>query len=157
MKRRVFLALTGPALTAPAHQWLVHEPEPLMSGLAGRRVSGELVDRLSGMVAELRRMDDVAGGGGVLAMAQQTFAWVTALLDRASYNEHIGLALHVVLAELGSCAAGQLGTPGTTGWRSATTSLPCALPTAPMTGHWAPTSLLLKPTRRPAGDNPQKP
>ncbi|MGH3886628.1 MAG: hypothetical protein ACRDSZ_08660 [Pseudonocardiaceae bacterium] len=101
VKRRVFLTLTGPALTAPAHQWLVHEPEPLMSGLAGRRVSGELVVRLSGMVAELRRMDDVAGGGSVLTMAQQAFAWVTGLLDRASYDEHTGRALHVVLAELG--------------------------------------------------------
>jgi hypothetical protein len=44
VKRWVFLSLTGPALTAPAHQWLVHEPEPLVSGLAGRPVSGELVD-----------------------------------------------------------------------------------------------------------------
>ncbi|MGH4007734.1 MAG: hypothetical protein ACRDTH_06155 [Pseudonocardiaceae bacterium] len=101
VKRRTFLVLTGPALTAPAHQWLVHEPEPLVSGLAGRRVSGELVSRFSAMVAELRRMDDVAGGGSVLAMAQQLFAWVAGCLDRASYNEHTGRALHLVLAELG--------------------------------------------------------
>ncbi|MGH3870056.1 MAG: hypothetical protein ACRDSR_00840 [Pseudonocardiaceae bacterium] len=101
MKRRTFLTLTGPVLTAPAHQWLVHEPEPLVSGLAGRRVSGELVSRFSAMVAELRRMDDVAGGGSVLAIAQQLFAWVAGLLDRASYTEHTGRALHIVLAELG--------------------------------------------------------
>jgi hypothetical protein len=101
VKRRMFLVLTGPALTAPAHQWLVHEPEPLVSGLAGRRVSGELVSRFSAMVAELRRMDDVAGGGSVLAMAQQLFAWVAGLLDRASYDEHTGRALALVLAELG--------------------------------------------------------
>jgi hypothetical protein len=101
VKRRTFLVLTGPALTAPAHQWLVHEPEPLVSGLAGRRVSGELVSRFCAMVAELRRMDDVAGGGSVLAMAQQLFAWVAGLLDRASYDEHTGRALHVVLGELG--------------------------------------------------------
>jgi tetratricopeptide (TPR) repeat protein len=101
VKRRTFLVLTGPALTAPAHQWLVHEPEPLVSGLAGRRVSGELVSRFSAMVAELRRMDDVAGGGSVLAIAQQLFAWVAELLDRASYDERTGRALHIVLAELG--------------------------------------------------------
>jgi hypothetical protein len=101
VKRRVFLSLTGPALTAPAHQWLVHVHGPLVSGLAGRRVSGELAGRLSAIVAELRRMDDVAGGGSVLAMAQQAFAWVTGLLDRASYDERTGRALHVVLAELG--------------------------------------------------------
>lgn len=101
VKRRVFLSLTGPALTAPAHQWLVHEPEPLVSGLAGRRVSNELVDRFKAMVAELRRMDDVAGGGSVLAMAQQTFTWVAGLLDRARYDERTGRGLHGVLAELG--------------------------------------------------------
>ena len=39
VKRRDVLFLTGMALTAPAHQWLIHDPEPLMSGLAGRRVS----------------------------------------------------------------------------------------------------------------------
>ncbi len=101
VKRRRFLVLSGPALTAPAHQWLVHEPEPLVSGLAGRRVSGELASRFSAMVAELRRMDDVAGGGSVLAIAQQLFAWVAGCLDRASYNERTCRALHIVLAELG--------------------------------------------------------
>ncbi|MGH4019413.1 MAG: hypothetical protein ACRDT0_09300, partial [Pseudonocardiaceae bacterium] len=100
VKRRVFLSLAGPALTAPAHQWLVHEPEPLVSGLTGHRVSGELVSRFNAMVTELRRMDDVAGGGGVLTMAQQAFTWVAGLLDNASYDERAGQALHVVLAEL---------------------------------------------------------
>ena len=101
VKRRVFISLTGSALTAPAHQWLVHEPEPLVFGLSGRRVSGELVSRFGAMLAELRQMDDVAGGGSVLAMAQQAFAWGAGLLDRASYDEPTGRALHVVLAELG--------------------------------------------------------
>jgi hypothetical protein len=62
--------LTGAALTAPAHQWLVHEPEPLISGLAGRRVSMELADRFTTMIGELRAMDDVAGGGTVLPLAE---------------------------------------------------------------------------------------
>ena len=53
------------------------------------------------MITELRRMDDVAGGGSVLTMAQQEFAWVAGLLDQASYDEHTGRTLHVVLAELG--------------------------------------------------------
>ncbi|MGH3872045.1 MAG: helix-turn-helix domain-containing protein [Pseudonocardiaceae bacterium] len=115
VKRRTFLALTGPALTAPAHQWLVHEPAPLVSGLAGRRVSGELVSRFSAMVAELRRMDDIAGGGSVLAIAQQLFAWVAGVLDRASYDESTSQGLHIVLAELGqlcgwaACDGGDYG------------------------------------------------
>ncbi len=101
VKRRVFLALTGPALTAPAHQWLVHEPEPLVSGLSGRRVGAGLADRLPDMIAELRVMDDVAGGGDVLSLAQYHFSWVAGLLDEAIYDDATGRKLYVALAELG--------------------------------------------------------
>ncbi|HET9257841.1 MAG TPA: helix-turn-helix transcriptional regulator, partial [Pseudonocardiaceae bacterium] len=101
VKRRTFLVLTGPALTAPAHQWLVHEPEPLVSGLAGRRISGALADRLPAMIAELRALDDVAGGGTVLALAEFHFSWVASLLDEASYDDTTGCKLHLALAELG--------------------------------------------------------
>ncbi|MGQ0777576.1 MAG: hypothetical protein ACT4NY_24730 [Pseudonocardiales bacterium] len=101
VKRRVFLSLTGPALTAPAHQWLVHEPEPVLSGLAGQRISAGLVDRLPAMITELRAMDDVAGGGDVLTLAQHHFGWVAGLLDQASYDDVTGRKLHVALAELG--------------------------------------------------------
>ena len=99
VKRRVFF-LTGPALTAPAHQWLVHEPEPLVSGLAGQRVSAGVVDRLPAMIAELHAMDDVAGGGAVLSLAQYHFGWVAGLLDQASYHDATGRKLHSALAEL---------------------------------------------------------
>jgi hypothetical protein len=102
-------------LTAPAHQWLVHEPEPLVSGLAGRRVSAELADRFTAMVAELRAMDDMAGGGIVLSLAEQQFGLVADLLDRASYDEPTGHRFHLVLAELGQFAgwaAYDAGQPG---------------------------------------------
>lgn len=105
MKRRGFLALlSGTALTAPAHQWLVHEPEPLVAGLAGRRVSAQLADRFPAMIAELRTMDDVAGGGPVLALARHEFGWVAGLLDQASYDEPTGRKLHLALTELGRLA-----------------------------------------------------
>jgi DNA-binding XRE family transcriptional regulator/tetratricopeptide (TPR) repeat protein len=101
VKRRAFLSLTGTALTAPAHQWLVHEPEPLISGLSGRRISAGMVHQLTAMIAELRKMDDIAGGGSVLTLAQQEFNWVAGLLDQATYDGQTGRALLVVLAELG--------------------------------------------------------
>jgi hypothetical protein len=104
VERREVLLLTGPALTAPAHQWLVHEPEPLMSRLSGRRVSAVVVDRLTTMIAELRTMDDVAGGGMVLSLAQQEFGLVSELLDQASYDEPAGRKPHIALAELGQLA-----------------------------------------------------
>lgn len=101
MKRRVFLSLTGPALTAPAHQWLIHEPEPLISGLSGQRISTRLITQLAAMITELRKMDDVAGGGSVLDLAQQEFSWVAGLLDHATYTDTTGRQLHKALAELG--------------------------------------------------------
>lgn len=101
VKRRAFLSLTGTALTAPAHQWLVHEPEPLVSGLSGRRISADMVRQLTAMISELRKMDDIAGGGGVLSLAQHEFSWVAGLLDQAVYDERTGRMLFVALAELG--------------------------------------------------------
>jgi DNA-binding XRE family transcriptional regulator len=105
VKRREFVFLTGAALSAPAHQWLVHEPGLLVSGLSGRRVSVALVDRLIAMIPELRAMDDVAGGGAMLALAEQEFGVVARLLDRASYDEATGGKLYSALAELGKLAS----------------------------------------------------
>jgi DNA-binding XRE family transcriptional regulator len=101
MKRRGFVFLSGLALTAPAHQWLIHEPGPLVSGLSGRRVSSALADRFMAMIPELRAMDDVAGGGTVLPLAQQQFGMIAGLLDQASYDEPTGRKFLVALAELG--------------------------------------------------------
>jgi tetratricopeptide (TPR) repeat protein len=53
------------------------------------------------MVAEVRKMDDVAGGGGVLALARQEFSWVAGLLKHGRYDERTGRMLYVALAELG--------------------------------------------------------
>jgi hypothetical protein len=104
VKRRGFVFLTGMTLTAPAHQWLVHEPGPLVSGLSGRRVSAALADRFMAMIPELRAMDDVAGGGTVLSLAEQEFGVIAELLDQASYDELTGRKLHIALAELGQLA-----------------------------------------------------
>ena len=101
VKRREFEFLAGTALTAPAHQWLVHEPELLVLGLSGRRISAGMVHQFTAMIAELRKMDDVAGGGSVLALAQHEFGWVAGLLDQARYDERTGRMLFVALAELG--------------------------------------------------------
>jgi len=104
VERRTFLFLTGAALTGPAHQWLVHEPGPLEAALRGDRVTPMLADRLPPMIAELRAIDNAAGGGHALSLAEHEFAWVAGLLDRASYDEATGRKLHVALAELGRVA-----------------------------------------------------
>ncbi|MGH2776457.1 MAG: hypothetical protein ACRDJT_13625, partial [Actinomycetota bacterium] len=79
-------------------------PEPLVSGLSGGRVSAALVDQLSAMIATLRTMDDAAGGGTVLSLAERSFGWVAGLLDEASYDDHTGRRLYIALAELGQLA-----------------------------------------------------
>ncbi len=115
VERRRFALLTGAALTVPAHQWLIRDPEPLVSGLSGGRVSVALVDQLSVMITTLRTMDDAAGGGTVLSLAEQAFGWVAGLLDQASYDERTGRRLHIALAELGQLtglAAHDAGRPG---------------------------------------------
>jgi len=115
VERRRFALLTGAALTAPAHQWLVRDPEPLVSGLSGGRVSVALADQLPAMITTLRAMDDAAGGGSVLSLAQQAFGWVAGLLDQASYDERTGRRLYVALAELGQLTgwvAHDAGRPG---------------------------------------------
>lgn len=115
VKRRGFAFLSGMAMTAPAHQWLVHEPQPLVSGLSGRRISATLVDRLRAMIPDLRAMDDVAGGGTVLSLAEQEFGMIAGLLNQAFYDEITGHALHTALAELGQLAgwaAYDAGQPG---------------------------------------------
>ncbi len=102
-------------MTVPAHQWLIHDPEPVVSGLSGGRVSGALTDQLPAMITTLRTMDDAAGGGTVLSLAQQAFGWVAGLLDQASYDERTGRRLHVALAELGQLTgwlAHDAGQPG---------------------------------------------
>jgi hypothetical protein len=101
VERRTFLYLTGTALTAPAHQWLIQEPGQLTAALGGDRVTPDLADRLPPMISELRRMDDVSGGDIVLGLAEREFSWVAGLLDHASYDEETGRKLHVALAELG--------------------------------------------------------
>ena len=99
--RRRFGLLAGAALTVPAHQWLIHDPDPLVAGLSGGHVSATLADQLPTMITTLRTMDDVAGGGTVLSLAQQAFDWVARLLDQASYDERTGRKLYIALAELG--------------------------------------------------------
>jgi len=115
VERRRFTLLTGAAVTVPAHHWLIRDPEPVVSGLSGARVSAALVDQLPEMITTLRTMDDTAGGGRVLALTQQAFGWVAGLLDQASYDERTGRRLYIALAELGQLTGVAAGDAGETG------------------------------------------
>jgi hypothetical protein len=120
-------------LTVPAHQWLIRDPEPLLSGLSGGRISVALVDQLPAMITTLRAMDDAAGGGTVLVLVQQAFGCVAGLLDQASYDECTGRRLHIAL-----------------------TSPPCMRHTVLITVRWAPTSSVAWLIKRPAMAGPPR-
>jgi DNA-binding XRE family transcriptional regulator len=140
VKRRYFVFLSGMALTAPAHQWLVHEPGPLVSGLSGRRVSAELADRLPPMIAELRAMDDVAGGGMVLSLTQNDFGWVAGSWIRPPTMNAPAGSCTLPSLNLASLPAGQRMMRVSRRWHSAITSLVCGRRTLLMTGHSVRTS-----------------
>jgi hypothetical protein len=60
-------------------------------------------------------MDDIAGGGAMLSLAEQEFGVIARLLNRASYDEVSGRKLHSALAEFGRLAgygAYDSGRPG---------------------------------------------
>jgi hypothetical protein len=100
MDRRVFVHLTGGALTGPALEWLLARPATDVGHLAGRRVQAQHVDAIETMTAQLRRMDDRLGGGTVLDLVPAQVRHVRSLLTDHAYTESIGTRLHAAAAEL---------------------------------------------------------
>jgi hypothetical protein len=100
MDRRLFLGLTGSALTSPALDWLLAQPVSDVTGFAGRRIQGAHVDSVEEMTAQLRRMDDQFGGGAVLDLVRAQVRYVVQLLRDYSYTSDVGERLHGAAAEL---------------------------------------------------------
>lgn len=100
MDRRVFLGLTGGALTAPALDWLLAQPVRDLHGFKGRRIHAVHVDSIEELTAHLRRMDDQFGGGAVLNLVRAQVRYVVDLLRDHSYTESVGARLHGAAAEL---------------------------------------------------------
>jgi len=100
MHRRLFLTLTGAALTAPAHEWLIAHPATDTATTSGHRLDPDVVDHLDTITAGLRRMDDHLGGGHTLHLVQHHLATVVELLTTRRYTEPVGLRLHTCAAEL---------------------------------------------------------
>jgi Flp pilus assembly protein TadD len=101
--RRTFLVISGMALTAAAHQWMV-DIERLTFAAAGRRIDTAIVDDLDRIVAAKRRVDDALGGGVLYRSVREELAFVIELLTNASYSESIGKRLYAVAAELARLA-----------------------------------------------------
>jgi tetratricopeptide (TPR) repeat protein len=100
MDRRVFLGLTGTALTAPALDWLLAQPVRDLHGFKGRRIHEPHVKSIEELTAHLRRMDDQFGGGAILNLVRAQVRYVVDLLRDHSYTESVGGRLHGAAAEL---------------------------------------------------------
>ncbi len=100
MDRRIFLQITGAALTQPALEWLIAQPSNDAVSAIGRRVQDSHVDSLDEMADHLRRMDDQFGGGAVLDLVKGQIRFVIDLLRDHQYTSGVGARLHGTAAEL---------------------------------------------------------
>jgi tetratricopeptide (TPR) repeat protein len=100
MDRRIFLTLTGSALTQPALEWLVTADSGELLGRAGRRIPDDHIPAVEEITARLRRMDDQGAGGAVLDLVRSQTRHVLDLLRNYRYEAATGLRLHAVAADL---------------------------------------------------------
>jgi tetratricopeptide (TPR) repeat protein len=100
MDRRIFLQVSGTALTQPAFEWLIAKPADDTSHAAGRRVTDAQVDSIEDITGQLRRMDDQFGGGMVLDPVKSQVRFVLDLLQGRQYTTSVGRRLHGAAAEL---------------------------------------------------------
>lgn len=114
LKRRQFLALSGVALSAAAHEWLVADPARLAAALEGRRVDAGVVADLNAATDTLRRLDDKLGGQAVYGMVTEQLKVVVGLIRNSSYSQADGQALQGIAAELARLAG---WTSYDAGWR----------------------------------------
>jgi tetratricopeptide (TPR) repeat protein len=98
--RRLFLLLTGTALTAPAHDWLIAHPVSDVSSSADRTVEPGLVDQLDETTSRLRRMDDELGGGSLVDLVRAQTAYAVRLLRNGRYTDSTGRRLYGTVSEL---------------------------------------------------------
>ncbi|MGH3856335.1 MAG: transcriptional regulator [Pseudonocardiaceae bacterium] len=71
---------------------------------AGRRVGGIFAEKLENRVIELRRLDDLIGGGDLFPVVSKELTEVREVVQSASYTEKIGQRLLTVVGELAQLA-----------------------------------------------------
>ncbi|CAJ61457.1 MULTISPECIES: hypothetical protein [Frankia] len=104
LPRRQFLTVSGVALAAAAHEWLVADPARISAALAGRQADASVIADLNSGVDLLRRLDDKLGGQAVYGMTVEQLRLAVGLLRNASYSQADGKALHAIAAELSRMA-----------------------------------------------------
>ncbi|MGQ0776123.1 MAG: hypothetical protein ACT4NY_17145 [Pseudonocardiales bacterium] len=105
MDRRVFMAVSGSALTDLVWTAVNTEPARLAAALNGGQVDATLVAQVEDSISRLRQLDDRQGGGGAaLFYVNAQFQAVAQLLHAAEHSGQITRRLLVAWAELGQLA-----------------------------------------------------
>ncbi|MFD0386530.1 hypothetical protein ACFQ2B_40760 [Streptomyces stramineus] len=99
--RRGFLIASGATLTAVTAGWTdaLSTTQAIAATRGRRRLTADTVTRLEQRLDDLRRLDDVLGGGELRPAAAAEFQLLSALANDATYNEDVGRRLLTALAE----------------------------------------------------------
>ena len=101
--RRGFVVITAGALTTLVGRWSdAVAGSSLATGLPSSsqdRLNPELLDRLSGRLADLRHFDDALGGIELRGLAVAEFRWLVHLADHAVFDTDSGQRLFSLIAE----------------------------------------------------------
>ncbi|MEU2855642.1 XRE family transcriptional regulator [Streptomyces syringium] len=100
MQRRQFTQLTGAALTASLWAWLTADPAAAGQIAQGSRLGETAVAHIENRVRQLRRADDIDGGGQLLNETSSSLRMVTTLLKDRTYTDAHGARLHGAAADL---------------------------------------------------------
>jgi transcriptional regulator with XRE-family HTH domain len=87
-----------------AHEWLASDSPSVVQLRAGRRIGGMLAGELEDRVIELRRLDDLIGGGDLFPLVSKELSEVRKVVQSASYADRIGKRLLTVVGELAQLA-----------------------------------------------------
>lgn len=100
LNRRHFGRLTGATLTASLYAWLTADPAAAGQITHARRLGEAGVSHIEERVRQLRRADDVDGGGQLLTETTSSLQLLVSLLRDRSYTDAHGARLHAAAADL---------------------------------------------------------
>jgi hypothetical protein len=104
MDRRIFLAVSGAALTGAAWEYLGLEPQRLLAALDGGGIGAELIGQLEGTIPLLWALDDAHGGARVLPYVSGAFQTAAHILRHAAPDTRMARRLFQIVAKLGQHA-----------------------------------------------------
>jgi len=104
MDRRIFLAVSGAALTGLAWEYLGLESQRLLAAIEGDGIGAELITQLEGTIPALWALDDAHGGARVLPHVSAQFQTAAHILRQGAPGTRVARQLFQIVAKLGQHA-----------------------------------------------------